>query len=272
MSCRGSGRSPLRWRAQPAAHSRPRRSAAGSSSRRTANGRTSFRCAAGSRCPCSRRRPPLRPWRRSRPASGRWGSPASSNDAERTRSRCWAIRTHRSSRARAARRSLVVAPNGEAALVVPAARAGARGQGLRDLGLRERRAAARGPLRGAGCGETDAARRAWTDGGGHRRARRRPRRALGRTDLHRLLCLIREAPAGEIRDEPGSAPDVRPRAPGQSGGMLIPPVDRRKARLCGRVLVLLGIRNELQARRVPAWRQERNRIEIDRALAELAQH
>jgi hypothetical protein len=45
-----------------------------------------------------------------------------------------------------------------------------------------------------------------------------------------------------------------------------------KARLYGRVLVLLGIRNELQALRVPAWRQERNRIEMDRALAELAQH
>jgi hypothetical protein len=54
--------------------------------------------------------------------------------------------------------------------------------------------------------------------------------------------------------------------------MLIPPLARRKARLYGRVLVLLGIRNELQALRVPAWRRERNRIEIDRALAELAQH
>ena len=47
-------------------------------------------------------------------------------------------------------------------------------------------------------------------------------------------------------------------------------VDPRQARLYGRALVLLGIRNELRARRVPVWRQERNRIEIDRALAELA--
>ena len=41
--------------------------------------------------------------------------------------------------------------------------------------------------------------------------------------------------------------------------------DPRTLRLYGRVLVLLGLRNELAA-----WRQERNRIEIDRALAELA--
>jgi erythromycin esterase-like protein len=33
-----------------------------------------------------------------------------------------------------------------------------------------------------------------------------------------------------------------------------------------------GAPAELQALRVPAWRQERNRIEMDRALAELAQH
>jgi hypothetical protein len=48
--------------------------------------------------------------------------------------------------------------------------------------------------------------------------------------------------------------------------------DAKTLQRYGRVLVLLGIRNELRARRVPAWRQERNRIEIDRALAELAQH
>jgi hypothetical protein len=47
--------------------------------------------------------------------------------------------------------------------------------------------------------------------------------------------------------------------------------DARTLQLYGRVLVLLGIRNELRALRVPAWRRERNRIEIDRALAELAQ-
>jgi hypothetical protein len=46
--------------------------------------------------------------------------------------------------------------------------------------------------------------------------------------------------------------------------------DPRTLRLYGRALVLLGIRNELLARRAPFWRQERNRIEIDRALAELA--
>ena len=46
--------------------------------------------------------------------------------------------------------------------------------------------------------------------------------------------------------------------------------DPRTLRLYGRVLVLLGLRNELRARRAPFWRQERNRIEIDRALAELA--
>jgi hypothetical protein len=48
--------------------------------------------------------------------------------------------------------------------------------------------------------------------------------------------------------------------------------DARTLQLYGRILVLLGIRNELRALRVPAWRRERNRIEIDRALAELAQH
>jgi hypothetical protein len=46
--------------------------------------------------------------------------------------------------------------------------------------------------------------------------------------------------------------------------------DPRTLRLYGRALVLLGIRNELRARRAPFWRQERNRIEIDRALAELS--
>ena len=41
-------------------------------------------------------------------------------------------------------------------------------------------------------------------------------------------------------------------------------------RLYGRLLILLGIRNELRARRAPVWRQERNRIDFDRTLAELA--
>ncbi len=48
--------------------------------------------------------------------------------------------------------------------------------------------------------------------------------------------------------------------------------DPKTLLLYGRVLILLGIRNELRALRVPAWRRERNRIEIDRALEELAQH
>jgi hypothetical protein len=48
--------------------------------------------------------------------------------------------------------------------------------------------------------------------------------------------------------------------------------DARTLQLYGRVLVLLGIRNELRSLRAPFWRQERNRIAIDRALAELAQH
>jgi hypothetical protein len=47
--------------------------------------------------------------------------------------------------------------------------------------------------------------------------------------------------------------------------------DAKTLQRYGRVLVLLGIRNELRALRVPAWRRERNRIEIDRALAKLAQ-
>jgi hypothetical protein len=46
--------------------------------------------------------------------------------------------------------------------------------------------------------------------------------------------------------------------------------DPATARLYGRLLVLLGIRNELRARRAPRWRHERNRLEFDRTLAELA--
>lgn len=57
--------------------------------------------------------------------------------------------------------------------------------------------------------------------------------------------------------------------PGRLGGMAIAP-DRTASRLHGRVLVLLALRNELRDRRAPAWRLERNRIEIDRAIAELA--
>jgi hypothetical protein len=46
--------------------------------------------------------------------------------------------------------------------------------------------------------------------------------------------------------------------------------DRTTLRLHGRVLVLLALRNELRARREPSWRLERNRLEVDRAIAELA--
>lgn len=38
----------------------------------------------------------------------------------------------------------------------------------------------------------------------------------------------------------------------------------------GRILVLLALRNELRALHAPRWRLERNRIEIDRAIAALA--
>jgi hypothetical protein len=51
-----------------------------------------------------------------------------------------------------------------------------------------------------------------------------------------------------------------------------PAADAQTRQLYGRVLILLGLRNELRALRAPAWRRERNRIEIDRALADLAQH
>ena len=44
-----------------------------------------------------------------------------------------------------------------------------------------------------------------------------------------------------------------------------------ETRLLGRMLVLLGSGNELRAVRAPAWRVRRNRLHLDRALAELAQ-
>ncbi|HEY8103229.1 MAG TPA: hypothetical protein VIE18_01855 [Gaiellaceae bacterium] len=40
-------------------------------------------------------------------------------------------------------------------------------------------------------------------------------------------------------------------------------------RLNGRLLILLGIRNELRAVGAARWRHERNRLEFDRTLAEL---
>jgi hypothetical protein len=46
--------------------------------------------------------------------------------------------------------------------------------------------------------------------------------------------------------------------------------DDEETRLLGRMLVLLGDGNELRARRAPAWRVRRNRLRLDRALAELA--
>jgi hypothetical protein len=56
---------------------------------------------------------------------------------------------------------------------------------------------------------------------------------------------------------------------GRLVAMVVAP-ERTTLRRYGRVLVLLGLRNELRDSRAPAWRQERNRIEIDRAIAELA--
>jgi hypothetical protein len=61
----------------------------------------------------------------------------------------------------------------------------------------------------------------------------------------------------------------RGRARGRLGGMVSAP-DRTTRRSYGRVLVLLALRNELRDRHAPSWRRERNRIEIDRAIAELA--
>ena len=67
----------------------------------------------------------------------------------------------------------------------PDARAGAGGQGLRDLGDRERRPEGGRHLRGAGRGDALPQRRAGADGRGHARAGRRPRRAERRAALHR---------------------------------------------------------------------------------------
>jgi hypothetical protein len=53
--------------------------------------------------------------------------------------------------------------------------------------------------------------------------------------------------------------------------MVDAPPDTTTLRLRGRILVLLALRNELRASNAPAWRRERNRIEIDRAIARLAQ-
>jgi hypothetical protein len=46
--------------------------------------------------------------------------------------------------------------------------------------------------------------------------------------------------------------------------------DATTLRLYGRILVLLALANELRAVHAPAWRLERNRLEVDRAIAELA--
>jgi hypothetical protein len=52
--------------------------------------------------------------------------------------------------------------------------------------------------------------------------------------------------------------------------MIGAPPDARTLRLTGRILVLFALRNELRAACAPHWRRERNRLEIDRAIAELA--
>jgi hypothetical protein len=46
--------------------------------------------------------------------------------------------------------------------------------------------------------------------------------------------------------------------------------DETTLRLYGRILVLLALANELRARNAPAWRLQRNRLEVDRAIADLA--
>ena len=56
---------------------------------------------------------------------------------------------------------------------------------------------------------------------------------------------------------------------GRLGAMVVAP-DRTTLRLYGRILVLLALANELRARNAPAWRLERHRLEVDRAIADLA--
>lgn len=51
---------------------------------------------------------------------------------------------------------------------------------------------------------------------------------------------------------------------------MVSATDRTTLRRYGRVLVLLALGNELRERGAPSWRRERNRIEIDRAIAELS--
>jgi hypothetical protein len=46
--------------------------------------------------------------------------------------------------------------------------------------------------------------------------------------------------------------------------------ERTALRRYGRVLVLLALQNELRGAHAPRWRRERLRLEIDRAIAELA--
>ena len=53
-------------------------------------------------------------------------------------------------------------------------------------------------------------------------------------------------------------------------GVMVSTLDVATHRRYGRILVLLALRNELRERHAPAWRRDRNRIEIDRAIAELA--
>ena len=60
----------------------------------------------------------------------------------------------------------------------------------------------------------------------------------------------------------------RPRV-GRLGGMVTAP-DRAALRSYGRVLVLLALQNELRGAHAPHWRRERLRLEIDRAIANLA--
>jgi hypothetical protein len=62
----------------------------------------------------------------------------------------------------------------------------------------------------------------------------------------------------------------RGRRRGRLGRMVTATRDATTLRLQGRILVLLALRNELRASHAPRWRRERNRIEIDRAIAQMA--
>ena len=91
--------------------------------------------------------------------------------------------------------NLVVTPNGEAALVVRRLAPAPEGKDYEiwvfENGVPKRA----GLFERPGVAMSDAARRAGTDGGGHRRARRWSRRAFRRASLHRIFSLTRPVPS-----------------------------------------------------------------------------